>query len=136
MADLILKGSLNLSGTLRLAGAGGGHVKVGDDDVLVTPGAEGTGVPVIQPPPPSTPADAGTKVTIQKSFNESVTAGGKAVVAQGITIQGNSSTWPGMMLPSTKNATVQINGIAINVKGDQGITLPNGGTATFNTSGQ
>ena len=42
-----------------------------------------------------------------------------------------------MLLPSTLNTNVMANGVPINVKGDQGVIFPSGGTAMFNTaSGQ
>lgn len=150
MTDLILKGPLNLKGTLKLA-ADGGKVKVGSAPVLVEVGrsgaSQGIGIPVIQPPPPAPkPIDDGTKVMIFNSFNSSVTVkvNGKdlPVVALGICIQGNlpNGTWPGMMLPSIVNnipkQTVTINQIPINVEGDQAVTLPNGGTVSFDKSGQ
>ena len=47
--------------------------------VLVT-GASGTGVPVIQPPPPAGPLDTGTDVKVNVSFNQTVTVGGKEVM--------------------------------------------------------
>lgn len=135
MADLILSGNLLLSGTLHLAGKSGGKVKVDSDAVLVVGAEENTGIPVIQPP--NAPVNTGTKVVIQQSFNSTVTANGKTVVAQGITMQGNTPTWPGMMLPSTRNTrAVKANGIPVNVEGDSAITLPNGGSVTFNSSGQ
>lgn len=137
MADLVLSGKLDLVGVLHLAGSVGGKVKVDSDEVLVVDGAEGKGIPVIQPPPPAIPVDVGTKVVVQQSFNFGVTAKGKVIVAQGVCMQGNASTWPGMVLPSTKNmGAVKANGLAINVKGDSAITLPNGGPVIFNTSGQ
>jgi hypothetical protein len=142
MADLVLSGLLNLGGTLKLV-ADGGKVKVGTQEVLVegqkgTGPAHGVGVPVILPPPPAAPTDPGTDVWIFNSFNKTVTAGDAAVVTQGICAQGNpgTATWPGMVLPSTVNATVTINFIPINVVGDSGITLPNGGPVSFTASGQ
>lgn len=147
MTDLILKGSLNLTGTLKLAADGGRvWVKVNgiQHEVLVkTDESQGIGIPVIQPPPPAPkPIDDGTEVRIFNSFNSSVTVKVKGkdlpVVALGICIQGNlpNGTWPGMILPSKANTTVKINQIPINVKGDQAVTLPNGGTVNFNDSGQ
>ena len=143
MTDLVLSGTLNLSGTLKLA-ASGGKVKVDSAEVLVLDStsqtAHGKGVPVTQPPPPVGPLDPGTKARIMTSFNATVTVtvGGSdaAVVALGITAQGNAPLWPGMVLPSTVNTGVKIDGTAINVKGDSGVTLPNGGTINFDASGQ
>jgi hypothetical protein len=138
MADLKLSGNLNLSGILNLV-ADGGKVKVGGAEVLVVSGqATGTGIPVIQPPPPATPLEPGTDVTIISSFNGTVTASASraAIVAQGICMQGTSPTWPGIVLPSSNNRTVMIAGTPANVAGDFGVTLPNGGTVTFDLSGQ
>ena len=137
MADLILSGNLLLSGTLKLATTSGGKVKVDSAEVLVVEGAEGTGVPVIQLPPPAPIIDTGTKVVIKKSFSSRVTANDKTVVAQGVCMQGDTPTWPGMVLPSSNNTgAVKANGIHINVVRDSGITLPNGGPVTFGISGQ
>lgn len=145
MADLVLKGQLNLVGSLKLA-ADGGKVKVQQKEVLVqvgrTDAAQGTGIPVILPPPPAGPLDQGQDVRVFNSFNSSVTVkvDGKdvPVVALGLCIQGSNpgGTWPGMVLPSTVNATVTINRVRINVVGDSAITLPNGGSVQFNASGQ
>lgn len=137
MADLILSGDLNLGGTLNLETTAGGKVTVDTAEVLVE-GAEGRGIPVIQPPPPASPIDSGSKVRVQKSFNSTIKANGKNIVALGICMQGHTYVWPGMVLPSTQNTrAVKINGVAINVKSDSGITLPNGGSVTFDqTSGQ
>jgi hypothetical protein len=137
MAGLKLSGNLNLAGVLKLTTTSGGKVRVDSNEVLVED-AQGTGSPVVQPPPPAGPIDPGPKVKVLKSFNSTVTANGKAIVALGICMQGNVPTWPGMLLPSTKNTgPVTINKVAINVKGDSGLTLPNGGAVTFDQdSGQ
>ena len=142
MTDLVLSGTLNLSGTLKLA-ASGGKVMVDSAEVLVldsSQNAHGQGTPVMQPPPPTGPLNTGLGARIISSFNTSVTvtlaAGDAAVVALGITKQGSPFLWPGMVLPSTVNTGVKIEGSAINVKGDSGVTLPNGGTINFDTSGQ
>lgn len=142
MGDLALSGLLNLSGTLKLSGDGG-KVKVGQAEVLVqgqkgSGPAQGVGVPVILPPPPAAPSDPGTDVWIVQSFNATVTVNDAAVVTLGITAQGDpgKATWPGMVLPSSVNPSVKINGLLINVEGDSGITLPNGGPVSFTTSGQ
>lgn len=137
MTDLVLKGQLNLGGSLKLA-ATRGKVKVGGADVLVAVGrtgsVQGKGIPVIQPPPPGTPIDKEPDVRVIKSFNSGVTVNDVPVVALGVTAQGSQVIWPGMVLPS--NATVKINGVPINVVGDSAITLPNGGTVQFDASGQ
>jgi len=139
MADLVLKGKLELHGLLTLK-ASGGKVKVDANEALVelTPGQQhGTAPPVIMPPPPASPLDTGPNVVIINSFNKTVKAGTKAVVTQGILMQGNTPTWPGMVLPSQNNSgPVTINHIPINVVGDQGVVFPSGGSANFNTSGQ
>lgn len=137
MGDLTLSGTLNLMGNMVLAGDGG-KVTVDGNAVLVEDAnhAHGTGIPVILPPPPASPIDTGVDAKIFKSFNSTVTAGGKNVVTMGLHLQGNTPSWPGMVLPSSVNPTVTINFLPINVEGDQGITLPNGGTATYNSSGQ
>jgi len=141
MGDLALSGVLHLQGTLALSGDGGGKVLVGGAEVLVegqrgTGTAHGTGVPVPLPPP--APTDTGTDVWIFRSFNATVTAGGKAVVTQGLCAQGNPGTaaWPGMVQASVANPTVTVNGVPANVVGDLGTTLPTGGPITFGTSGQ
>ena len=134
MTDLILSGTLDLSGSLKLSGDGG-RVKVDGDEVLVV-GASGTGVPVVQPSPPTGPLDQGEKVNVNVSFNQLVTIGDKPAIAQGISMQGNTQIWPGMVLPSSTNSKVTIAGIPINVKGDRAVTLPNGGSAQLTESGQ
>lgn len=146
MADLILRGNLNLIGWLKLATTSGGKVKVGSDEVLVEVDsasglAQGSGIPVLQPPPPSAPLNPGLDVKVIKSFNPTVTANGKLVVALGVCMQGNGpppATWPGMVLPSTKNqGAVKISGVPVNVQRDAGMTMPNGGPVTFGkASGQ
>lgn len=143
MADLILSGALNLGGILNLKATAGDKVKVGHAEVLVqvnAPGdpSQGKGIPVTIPLPPTPkPIDDGPDVWIIKSFNSTVTAQGKPVVVMGICIQGTTPTWPGMVLTSSNNSTVKINQVPINVVGDSGITLPNGGSVTFSqASGQ
>lgn len=138
----MLSGLLNLTGTLDLSGDGG-KVKVDTNEVLVkgqkgTGPAHGAGAPVILPPPPAAPLDTGTDVWIFNSFNATVTVGNVAIVTLGLCAQGNPgvATWPGMVLPSTMNPTVTINVLPINVVGDSGITLPNGGSVSFTASGQ
>ena len=141
MADLVLSGTVRLTGPLKLA-ATGGKVKVDSAEVLVSSSqtVHGKGVAVTQPPPPAGPLDTGLDARIISSFNSSVTVavGGSdaAAVALGITVQGNTMVWPGMVLPSTVNTGVTIGASAINVVGDSGVTLPNGGTISFDTSGQ
>jgi hypothetical protein len=144
MGDLVLKGLLNLKGMLKLSGDSGGKVKVDTFEVLVevTKGqagaSQGQGAPVILPPPPAAPIDTGVDAWIFKSFNATVTAGGKNIVTMGMYAQGNpgTATWPGMLQPSMMNPTVTINNIAINVVGDMGTTLPTGTPVTFSQSGQ
>ena len=141
MADLLLAGMLNLKGTLKLSGD---LVKANSLEVLVT-GQRGAGpthgnapAPVPIPPPPAAPSDPGVGVWIFQSFNSTVTAGGKKVVAQGMCAQGNpgTATWPGMVQPSIGNPGITINNIPINVKNDMGIILPTGAPVRFTEHGQ
>lgn len=138
MGDLVLKGQLNLLGMLDLKGDGG-KVKVDGNEVLVQkpPGnAHGKGVPVILPPPPAGPIDDGPDATITVSFNSTVTINGEAAIAMGVHLQGRTAIWPGMVQPSSNNAGVKANHLLMNVQNDTGVTLPNGGTVTYTTSGQ
>lgn len=137
MGDLVLSGLLNLGGTLNLTGDGG-KVKVDSNEALVEDSsvAHGTGIPVILPPPPASPLDTGTDAKIFKSFNATVTADNKPIVTMGLHLQGDTGAWPGMVMTSMVNPTVTINFLAINVVGDQGTTLPNGGPVSYGTSGQ
>jgi hypothetical protein len=140
MADLVLKGMLNLTGNLKLVG----KVKVGAVEALVEvskgdpASAQGKGAPVILPPPPAPPTDPGIDAWVFKSFNATVTANDIAIVTQGMMAQGNPgmATWPGMVQRSISNPGVTINNLPINVVGDLGITLPNGAPVTFTASGQ
>lgn len=144
MGDLVLSGILNLKGMLKLAGKDGGKVKVGVLEVLVevTKGqagaAQGQGAPVILPPPPAAPTDPGVDGWIFKSFNATITAGGKNIVTQGMCAQGNpgTATWPGMVQASMMNPTVTINDVFINVVGDMATILPTGAPLVFSQSGQ
>lgn len=142
MCALNLSGTLNLMGTLTLAGDGG-KVTVDGKEILVeipiedARHAHGTGAPVILPPPPAGPTDPGANVKIFKSFNSTVKVGEKKIVAMGLHLQGDTPIkpgWPGMVLPGSKKVT--INRIPINVQGDKGITLPNGGSVEYSSSGQ
>jgi uncharacterized Zn-binding protein involved in type VI secretion len=138
MADLILKANtmLNLGGKLKLAANGGKVTVDGKEVIVLNSGMTYAGIPVIIPPPPATPTDAVIDVKIISSLNTTVTVENKPVVTMGITMQGSTPTWPGMVLPSTQNQTVMINSIPINVKNDSAITLPNAGPVTLNQSGQ
>ena len=145
MADLLLSGVLNFTGTLNLVGDGGGLVKVNNVEVLVEvergvgPAHGQAPAPVPIPPPPAAPSVLpGVQVWIFKSFNSTVTAGGKNIVTQGMCAQGNPgmASWPGMVQPSMLNALVTINNIPMNVKGDLGITLPTGAPVPFTAHGQ
>lgn len=143
MADLTLKGRLNLMGNLTLKASGGGKVKVGSLEVLVeliAPGDPNHGIapPVILPPPPTSPTDPGPKVWVINSFNKTVKIGTKPIVTQGLVIQGNIPSWPGMVLPSQGNTgPVTVNHIPMNVLNDQAVIFPSGGTAMLNAkSGQ
>jgi hypothetical protein len=145
MADLVLKGLLDLQGTLTLEGASGGKVKIGDAGlealVEVLPGAppQCSGAPpVILPPPPASPLQPQPTVWIVSSFNKTVTAGTKPLVTQGMAMQGQAGApaWPGMVLPSAGNPGVTVNGIPVNVVNDQAVIFPSGGSAAFTSSGQ
>jgi hypothetical protein len=142
MADLKLDGLLNLMGNLTLK-ASGGKVKVGDAEALVQVNApaesnQGTGTPVILPPPPAPPLDEVPKVWIISSFNQTVTVGSRPVVALGMVMEGGKAgppTWPGMMLPSKGNkGPVSVNHVPINVLGDQAVIFPTGAPANLNMS--
>jgi hypothetical protein len=145
MADLTLKGTLNLMGTLTLKPGGGGKLKIGGAGlealVEATPSDPPqctSAPPVIMPPPPASPLQPQPTVWIVSSFNKTVKAQTKCIVALGMVMQGQSGApiWPGMMLPSSGNPTVTINHIPINVANDQAIIFPSGGPAAFSTSGQ
>ena len=142
MADLTLKGTLNLMGTLTLKPGGGGKVKIGDAglealvEVLPTDPPQCTSAPPVLLPPPA-PAFPQPTAWIVSSFNKTVKAQTKAIVALGMVMQGqNGAPWPGMMLPSSGNPTVTINHIPINVVNDQAVIFPSGGSAAFSSSGQ
>lgn len=140
MGDLNLKGVLDLKGVLKL-NPSGGRVLVGGKEALVVlqigQKHGDAAAPVIQPPPPAAPLDEGLDVVVFVSLNQTVKAGDKAIVTQGMVMQGTKlRAWPGMVQPSTNNPTVKINGIAINVQNDMAIIFPSGGTATLGTSGQ
>jgi hypothetical protein len=141
MGDITLKGRLNLKGNLTLKD----KVKVGSQEALVEviapaapPQCNGA-LPVLIPPPPAVP-NTNSAVWIVNSFNKTVKAGMKPIVALGMVMQGNSlnlPTWPGMMIPSQGNTgPVTINFIPINVVNDQATIFPSGGAATFTSSGQ
>jgi hypothetical protein len=140
MGDLVLKGMLELTGSLNLV-ASGGKVKAGVQAVLVQgqrgPGSHppnGTAPPV--PIPPTSPTDAGTSVWVFQSFNATIKAGGVPIVTQGMCAQGFNATWPGMVQASTGNPGVKANQVAMNVVGDLATILPTGAPATLTTSGQ
>jgi hypothetical protein len=140
MADLNLKGPLNLMGNLTLKG---GKVKIDGVEALVEvtpsdPAQSSAAPPVILPPPPSSPLQPQPTVWIVNSFNKTVKAGSKCLVALGMAMQGQSGAplWPGMVLPSSTNATVTINHIPVNVVNDMAVIFPSGGSAAFNASGQ
>jgi hypothetical protein len=147
MADLTLKGTLNLMGNLTLKGDSGGKVKIGDSglealvEVLPSDPAQcSSAPPVILPPPPATPIPPQTTVRVLNSFNKTVKANTKGIVALGMAMQDGGPSpapmWPGMVLPSTGNPTVTINHIPINVVNDMAIIFPSGCSAAFSTSGQ
>jgi hypothetical protein len=142
MAGLTLKGTLNLMGTLDLKG---GKIKIGDAGlealIEVTPSDPAqcsSAPPVILPPPPASPLQPQPTVWIVNSFNKTVTANSKIIVALGMAMQGQSGSplWPGMVLPSSGNSTITITHIPINVVNDMAVIFPSGGSANFNASGQ
>jgi hypothetical protein len=143
MADLTLKGTLNLMGTLTLKPSGGGKVKISGVNALVEvspnePPQCSTAPPVILPPPPGVPQQPLPTVWIVNSFNRTVKANSKCLVALGMVMQGAPGTpiWPGMMLPSSSNSTVTVNHVPINVENDTAVIFPSGGSAAFSVSGQ
>lgn len=143
MANLELSGMLDLSGNLDLSGADGGKVLVAGAEALVELAptarpAHGSAPPVILPPPPASPLDPAPFVNVINSFNKTVKAGGKPIVALGMVMQGNNPSWPGMVLPSQVNTgPVSCNMVPINVKGDQAVIFPSGGSAALSSaSGQ
>jgi hypothetical protein len=146
MADLTLKGTLNLMGTLTLNPPAGGRVKIGGAGlealVEVAPATDqpqcSAAPPVILPPPPASPLSPEPTVWIVNSFNQTVKAKTKNLVALGMAMQGRppSPMWPGMVLPSSGNPTVTVNHVPINVVNDIAIIFPSGGSATFSVSGQ
>lgn len=143
MADLTLKGNdLNFMGTLTLQGDSGGKILIGaaglEALVEVTPSdpSQGMAPPVILPPPPASPLQPQPDVWIVNSFNKTVKAGSKNLVTMGMAMQGQSGSpaWPGMVLPSAGNTAVKANSIPINVKNDQAVIFPSGGSAVFSSS--
>jgi hypothetical protein len=143
MADLVLKGMLNLKGMLTLTPTAGGKVKVGAVEALVEvlpsdPPQSSAAPPVIMPPPPAAPAQPQPTVWIVNSFNKTVKAGMRPLVTQGMAMQGLSGApmWPGMVMPSAGNPTVTVNSVPVNVVGDQATIFPSGGMAAFTVSGQ
>ena len=147
MGDLLLSGTLNLTGRLNLIASDGGKVivKTGANElealVEITKGSATDGhgqavAPVLIPP--QSPADDGSDLWIYKSFNAMVTANDKTIITQGLCAQGTpgKATWPGMVSPSVWNHEVTINHIAINVANDMGIIPASGASVTFSNSGQ
>jgi len=142
MGDIKLKGLLNLKGMLKF----NSKVLVHDKEALVesiapagTPHCTGAPPVLIPPITPATPKpiDDGPKVWVINSFNKTVTANNKNIVAGGMAMQGNIPTWAGMVLPSQGNTgPVTINFIPINVVNDQAIIIPQGSAAVLSTSGQ
>ena len=145
MADLTLTGTLNLMGNLTLTPPPGGKLKIGDAGLEALVEAQPTdppqcsaAPPVMLPPPPAGPLQPQPTAWIVSSFNKTVKARGKCIVALGMAMQGQSGAplWPGMLLPSSGNPTVTIGHVPINVANDQAVIFPSGGSAAFNTSGQ
>ena len=145
MADLTLKGTLNLMGSLTLTPPPGGKLKIGDAGLEALVEAQPTGPPqcsaaspVMLPPPPAGPAQPQPTAWIVNSFNKTVMVRGKYIAALGMVMQGQTPTplWPGMLLPSAGNPKVTINHVPINVANDQAVIFPTGGSAAFDKSGQ
>lgn len=136
---LKLKGMLDLKGLLNLE-AGGGVVTANEIEVIVqrppaSPPHHGIGIPV--PIVPIAPIDPGVNTWIFLSFNQTVTISRIPIVTQGLHLQGNVPTWPGMAQRSVVNPTITIAKVPMLVLGDQGITFPNGGAVVYsNASGQ
>lgn len=135
MANLELNGTLDFSGIVQLEGDSGGKVLVDSIEVLVEQSEGLAAAPVNLPPPPAGPIEPGLKVIVISSLNKTVTAGGKAIVTQGIVMQGSNPMWPGMVMRGSHNVTV--NNIPMNVMNEQATIFPSGGTAKLSTkSGQ
>ena len=141
MADLTLKGPLDLMGNLTFKPGGGGKLMIGSAEALVEalpsdPPQSSAAPPVMLPPPPVGPAFPQPTVWIVSSFNKTVKAQSKNIVALGMAMQGppGAPVWPGMMLPGS--ATVTINHLPVNVVNDKAVIFPSGGAATFDVSGQ
>jgi hypothetical protein len=141
MADILLSGVLDLTGSLNLVPPKGGLVKANGAPVLVElprggTDTHGTGTPVPLPPP--APTDPGTDVWVFRSYNSTITANDKAIITQGMCAIGSpmQATWPGIVQSSVVNPAVKINGVAMNVVGDLATILPTGAPATFTASGQ
>lgn len=145
MGEINLKGMLNLAGTLTLKD----KVKINGIEALVVLNPltdapqTSAAVPIIQPPPPATPTDAGTSIWVTQTPNMGIKAGQKLLVAGGMAQQGGMPagakgppSWPGTMPPSTLNPGVTINQVAINVVGDLAAITPPGAPAPLTSSGQ
>jgi hypothetical protein len=131
MADLLLKGTLDFRGMVALK-ASGGKVKSGGLEVLVEQVSGTAMAPVLLPPPPASPATTSVDVKVIASLNKTVTAGGKAIVTQGMCLQGN--IWPGFVLRG--GGTVTVNHIPMNVQNEKATIFPSGASALFSSSGQ
>ena len=136
MADLNLKGTLKLAGSLDLQ-ASGGKVKVGGKEALVV-GATGTGTSIPLPGPPQPPTNPGTKVQVMSSSNPTVKVSGTLIVVAGSDVmQGDVGPprWPGTVLKGA--STVQVNGVGVSVVNDQAvITAQPSPPAIITESGQ
>lgn len=132
MADLNLKGTLKLVGSLDLRGSGG-TVKVEEKEALVV-GATGTGTPILVTDASGNPIDDGTNVEVTGSLNQTVKAKGTPIVVAGSpVVQGNYETWHGVLDAGTSN--VKASGDTIGVVGDEA-TIPPTSTAIITESGQ
>ena len=138
MADLNLVGPLDLLGRLDLVGQGGA-VLVGGVKAVVEGASANSAPPVLIPPPPGTAVNAGPGVKVVKSLNATITAHGTPIVATGLVLQGNQSTWPGMVTPSQANAApraVTANGLPVNVANDTATIFPTGAPVPLTTDNQ
>lgn len=140
MADIKLKGPLNLMGNLSFMPGAGGKLKADGAEALIEvlpsdPPQCSAAPPVMLPPPPVGPAFPQPTAWIINSFNKTVKVKGKNVVALGMAMQGQmAAPWPGMVLLGS--STVKINQIPVNVVNDKAVIFPSGGSAAFSTSGQ
>jgi hypothetical protein len=135
MANITLKGTLNVMGNITFKGD---KLMIDTAEALVQANAkQGDAPPVMLPPPPAGPTFPQPDVWVISSFNQTVKQKDKTIVVLGMVMQGpGGKPWPGMIMPSVGNSTVTINHIPVNVKNDQAVIFPSGGTAVLSVSGQ